>query len=1090
MDRAAMIVAGWLAALAVSANAGEGVVAQSARQVPVAVSADVVICGGSSAAAAAALAAARDGASVVLITSRHYLGEDLAGTMRLFLQEGETPTTELGKAIFTTPPAGLTHGVAYTYKADLESAAKHKDTAIPTRLNDGKWATAQYDSVQYDGDVTVTLALEKETPLRTLHAVVFRGGDYAVQSLTVSTSVDGKTWRPAGKAAAEDAGSHIILRVEMEGPARHVRCVFAKTAQAKRVLLGEVLLNAASQAAQPLRLTTPLQVKRTLDRSLRQAGVQIFYGCYAADLLRDGSGQVAGVTMCNRTGRQAIVAKLVVDALQGAPLAQRAGAEFRPPSGKSVELKWITMAADAAESKKDNVTVRRLDAASHVTYRDAKKAAGQMPWWEYTVRMPPTQGWTWRARAEQAVRDAAYHPSQVYTADEPFFVHPQCIRSAKPADQWTGADKLDLTCLRPEGQKRLWVLGGCADMPRPAAEAMLRPTAFLAVGERVGAALARQAKELSAPAGVRVEATKIDGAAIAAGEVREVLAGIRPWPRPARIEQAASHLPVLGEYDVVVIGGGTSGGPAGIAAARQGARTLVVEHLHALGGVGTIGMIGKFWYGNRVGFTQTVPQNPTEVRMEWYRRELRKAGADIWMGCLGCGAIVEGGRVTGAVVATPYGRGAVRAKAVIDATGSADVAIAAGADFVFVDDDFALQAAHIPLRLPGQHYLNGDRPSIDDTDVLHIRSAIQDKLDKTERAFDLGQILDTRERRRIVGEYTLDWLDIINRRTFPDTVVRSTSDYDSHGYQIHPFFALTHVPARTSFWANTPFRCILPKGIEGIMVVGLGHSAHRDAMPITRMQPDLGNLGYAAGVAGAMTSKSGKPLRELDVRTLQKHLVEVGNLPESVLVVDDSYPIPVSRLKQAVAAVAKDYQDAELLLAQPADSIPLLKAAHAAAKGRDKLMYAHVLAAMGDATGIDDVCNAILAGGVVKEARKGAGGIYGLIRAAGFTRDKRAVEAIVRAASGPDVLKDSPLLRAVAFALGRIGDPAAAPALADLLARLGPPRENHIHGLMTAVALYRCGDREGKARAWLEQCAQESDATLARVAWQALGIDH
>ncbi|OQB85499.1 MAG: hypothetical protein BWX88_01765 [Planctomycetes bacterium ADurb.Bin126] len=1086
------LVAGLLSAVGAAAPPVPAWVVQSARQVPVAASADVVVCGGSSGAAAAALAAARAGASVVLITSRHYLGEDLAGTMRLFLEEGETPATELGKAIFTTPPAGLTHGVAYTYKADRQAGGKHPDTATPSRLNDGKWATAQYDSVQYDGDVTIDLTLEKEATLRSLHAMVFRGGDYAVQSLTVSTSVDGKTWRPAGQAAAEDGGAYTILRVELAGPARHVRCAFRKTAQAERVLLGEVLLNAASpgDAAQALRLTTPLQVKRVLDRALRQAGVQVFYGCYAAELLRDAEGQVAGVTMCNRTGRQAIAAKLVVDALHGAPLAQRAGAEFRRPAGGSVELKWIAIAADAAKTTQDNVKVRQLDVSSQVTYKaNLKKPASRMSWWEYTVRIPFDEGWQWRARAEQAVRDVSYEPSQVYTADLPFFVHPWCIRSAKPAGEWPGADKLDLVCLRPEGQKRLWVLGGCADMPREAAERLLRPTAFLAVGERVGQALARQAKELAAPAGVRVEASHADTPAVGAGEVRELLAGIRPLPRPARVEQAASHLPVLGDYDVVVIGGGTSGGPAGIAAARRGARTLVVEHLHALGGVGTIGMIGKYWYGNRVGFTNTVPQNPTEVRMEWYRSELRKARADIWMGCLGCGALVEGGRVVGAVVATPHGRGVVRARIVIDATGSADVAIAAGAAYVFVDDDFALQASHIPLRLPGQHYLNGDRPSIDDSDVLHVRSAIQDKLDKTERVFDLGQILDTRERRRIVGEYTLDWLDIINRRTFPDTVVRSTSDYDSHGYQIHPFFALTHVPARTAFWANTPFRCILPKGLEGIMVVGLGHSAHRDAMPITRMQPDLHNLGYAAGAAGAMAAKSGKPLRELDVRVLQKHLVQVGNLPASVLTDDDSYPIPVQRLKQAVAAAAKDYAGVELLLAQPGDSIPLLKAAHAAAKGRDRLIYAHVLAAMGDATGIEDVCNAILAGGVVKEVRKGAGGIYGLIRAAGFTRDKRAVEAIVRVAGDPGVLKDSPLLRAAAFALGRIGDPAAAPVLADLLAKLGPPRENHIQGLMTAVALLRCGDREGKAKVWLEQCAASSDATLARVAWQALGID-
>ena len=49
---------------------------------------------------------------------------------------------------------------------------------------------------------------------------------------------------------------------------------------------------------------------------------------------------------------------------------------------------------------------------------------------------------------------------------------------------------------------------------------------------------------------------------------------------------------MVGRYDVVVIGGGTGGAPAGIGAARQGAKTLVVEYLHGLGGVGTITSFG------------------------------------------------------------------------------------------------------------------------------------------------------------------------------------------------------------------------------------------------------------------------------------------------------------------------------------------------------------------------------------------------------------------------------------------------------------------------------------------------------------------
>jgi pyruvate/2-oxoglutarate dehydrogenase complex dihydrolipoamide dehydrogenase (E3) component len=65
-------------------------------------------------------------------------------------------------------------------------------------------------------------------------------------------------------------------------------------------------------------------------------------------------------------------------------------------------------------------------------------------------------------------------------------------------------------------------------------------------------------------------------------------------------------LSVIGEYDVVVVGGGTGGAPAAIAAGRQGVRTLIIEHLYSLGGVGTAGLISSYYFGNRVGFTKEI----------------------------------------------------------------------------------------------------------------------------------------------------------------------------------------------------------------------------------------------------------------------------------------------------------------------------------------------------------------------------------------------------------------------------------------------------------------------------------------------------
>lgn len=58
--------------------------------------------------------------------------------------------------------------------------------------------------------------------------------------------------------------------------------------------------------------------------------------------------------------------------------------------------------------------------------------------------------------------------------------------------------------------------------------------------------------------------------------------------------EAAQKLPIFGEYDVVVAGGGTAGMIAGIGAARTGARTLVVERLGSLGGQFT-GFMNTSW---------------------------------------------------------------------------------------------------------------------------------------------------------------------------------------------------------------------------------------------------------------------------------------------------------------------------------------------------------------------------------------------------------------------------------------------------------------------------------------------------------------
>lgn len=66
-------------------------VRQSARQIPVVRQVDLLVVGGTVGAVAAATEAARQGADVLLVAPRTYLGEDLCATLRLWLEEGQSP---------------------------------------------------------------------------------------------------------------------------------------------------------------------------------------------------------------------------------------------------------------------------------------------------------------------------------------------------------------------------------------------------------------------------------------------------------------------------------------------------------------------------------------------------------------------------------------------------------------------------------------------------------------------------------------------------------------------------------------------------------------------------------------------------------------------------------------------------------------------------------------------------------------------------------------------------------------------------------------------------------------------------------------
>ena len=1099
---------------------------ESERAIPVCQEVDVAVVGGTCGAVAAAVAAAKAGATVFLAAPRPYLGDDVAGTLRLWLEEGEVPVSLLAKSMYVQSETSL----PFTYKTDKLSGGKHKDTG--DMLCDGRFDDVQHSTVEFDGDVVILADLGGTKPVAGVELMTFkRAGDFEAGTVHMSVSADGTSWSKGIPLTPEDGAEPD--RVRHAGPldqaARHIKVAVKMKEGAKRLLVSELIVKAAGGGT-AVTVPTPLRVKQALDKALLGSGVGFLTSSYATDVLRDQDGHVAGIVMANRTGRQAVLAKVIVDATERGTVARMAGAKFQPYPAGPQPFTRVIIAGEPPSSKE--VAVRTLSGEfdSPITSGSRKNALKSVAGKAYECAMRITMkdgAFTAFAEAEQVARDRTFVKTLLDGADTLFQVPPDPMAGAVSLKaEWPGSDNVDLGCFKPAGVARLYVLGGCADLPRAAAAKLLRPLVLMAAGERVGAAAAVEAKSLPQPKGA-VRAGQV-GQPVAKGEVKELLTGTRPFQSGLPTVRAdKTSLPVLGEYDVVVVGGGTGGAPAGIAAGRQGAKTLLIEHLYGLGGVGTLGMIGVYWYGNVCGFTADHDKGVEELgaavhvvgKSEWWRRENRKAGTEIWFGAMGCGTLVENGRVTGVVVATPEGRGVVLAKSVVDATGNAEVAASAGAACVFQGaEEIALQGVGLSPRKLGASYINSDFGYVNDCDAADLwLFGVRGRAGAV-KVWDVSQIVESRERQRIVGDCWVTPLDIVNERTFPDTVVQARSNFDSHGYSIADICYVSEPTGKKVCWANVPYRAFLPKGVEGVAVIGLGISAHRDAMPIMRMQPDVQNMGYVAGVAGATAAREGKTFRTIDVRALQKHLVEVGNLSKEVLGWKDNAVVNRERLALAVKHLGNHYKDVGLVLAQTEQALPQMRQAYAEAKTpSEKLVYAHVLGILGDAAGVETLAAVVsgqqpaLSMNLKDEAAFGRrmSEIDSAIVALGRTRDKRALAPLLEAVAKMDAKSAFSRFRAVTLAMEALGNPAAAQPLAELLQKPGVggyamtdtkaisaaggyggaggnERNLCLREIALARALYRCGDHQGLGEKVLKQYAQDLRGVYALHATEVL----
>lgn len=434
-------------------------------------------------------------------------------------------------------------------------------------------------------------------------------------------------------------------------------------------------------------------------------------------------------------------------------------------------------------------------------------------------------------------------------------------------------------------------------------------------------------------------------------------------------------------YDVVVCGGGTAGTVAAIAAARNGAQTLLIEKEQWLGGIGATGFFPHSFFANGSGKRAVggIPEEIVqrlqkmggslghirfegghlyahtpvdhEIKRVLLMDMLRESGAELLLDTIVNEVRVENGRISAVVAQNKGGAICIEGKTFIDATGDGDVAAHAGAPFEKGRADGKMQPCSLNMRLTNvdmirfaqnvptdKQQLWIDRPSGRRTPIYYVGrlgqwddtpEAQELFTDKNHQLFCLcvrendiianisrligmdstsvdqvtaaavtlreqiykvycflkkyvpgfeqcnligGSTVGFRESRRFIGKYTLTEDDCLNGRMFDDNIGLACYPLDMHdpdGGNV----VFRQIGGDGSY--GIPYRCMLPQGIENLLIAGRCISATHTALASVRSIAACETMGQAAGTAAALAVKAtGGCTKAVDITLLQKALSE------------------------------------------------------------------------------------------------------------------------------------------------------------------------------------------------------------------------
>ena len=405
------------------------------------------------------------------------------------------------------------------------------------------------------------------------------------------------------------------------------------------------------------------------------------------------------------------------------------------------------------------------------------------------------------------------------------------------------------------------------------------------------------------------------------------------------------------KYDIAVIGGGFAGVAAALAAAREGARVIIIEKSNCLGGAAVNCLVNPFMpYSTRInnntvalsaGIFKAINERLKERHAlcgdSFLEEELKyilnemvaEANIDLLFHAYLCRAQKDDLRVQSVTVATRSGEMTVNADYFIDATGDAQLAYLADCPTVLGrEQDHLCQPMTLCFRLgnvdvekflasfdklkleyekarvagefinprenilvfktlvPNVLHFNTTRvvkknPTVPEEvteaeviarrQVYEVYDFMKKHADGLENSFLMmtAAEIGVRESRMIVGDYVLTEKDCKGCTKFEDAIAACNYDIDIHNPEgsgtSHYFFAQGE-------YYTIPYRSLIPKNADNILVAGRCISSDHGAQASYRIMPTVCCIGEAAGTAVGLASKEGKSVREVDIQKLQQSL--------------------------------------------------------------------------------------------------------------------------------------------------------------------------------------------------------------------------